>query len=131
MSALRFSGAVIVGLFLAAVPFLRYVHFGAAAAAHTDHEPRYGGQLAMVGDHHIEVRRRHGLVEAFVSDATRRPVRAEQGWVVFDDKRKASLSRQGSHLVGADEAGARRLEVTVGLADGTQLKTIFDFAEGS
>jgi hypothetical protein len=81
----------------------------------------------MVGDHHVEVRRRNGLVEAFVSDATRRPVQPRAGWVVFDRTRREPLRWNGHHLIGPDRREARDTEVIV-LVDGNRLALSFDWS---
>jgi hypothetical protein len=81
----------------------------------------------MSGDHHIEVRRRGGLVEAFVSDARRQPVRSAEGWVTFDRGESAELSWQGGRLSAADRAAARRIEAVILLDDGTRLAIEFEF----
>ena len=127
MTAARIGAAVAGGLLLAALPFLHYASFGGAVAAHADHEPRYGGQLGMVGDHHIELRRRNGLVEAFVSDATRHPVQPRAGWVVFDRTRREPLRWNGHHLTGADQREARETDIVV-LVEDQRLALSFDWS---
>ena len=91
MSLARRAASIAIGLALFAVPFLRYAHPGDAIAPHTDHRPRNGGALQMVGDYHLEVRRRMGQVEVFVSDAVRAPVRARSGWIRFGDTQREAL----------------------------------------
>src|SRR5262249_11817282 len=42
---------------------------------HADHDPRHGGVVTMVGDHHIEiVVRRDGTILLYPTDAVRRPI---------------------------------------------------------
>lgn len=129
MSLPRLFGGIVAGLFLATIPFLHYVHLGDGADAHTDHAPRHGGQLGMVGDHHVEIRRRRGRIEAFVSDARRRPVRPREGFVAFDGDDTAPLVWKNRRLTGADRSDARIVEVVVVLDDGTRLETSFDVSE--
>ena len=129
MSPVRACLAVAAGLLLASFPFLRYAHVGPPGAPHADHAPRYGGQLGMVGDYHVEVRRHRGAVETFVSDAWRRPVRPREGWIGFD--RAASLTPltwENDRFVGSDTAEARELRAVVILSDGTRLSIDFDFS---
>jgi hypothetical protein len=123
----RVAAAVGAGLVLAALPFLHYASFGPAAAAHADHEARYGGQLGMVDDHHIELRRRNGLVEAFVSDARRGGVQPRAGWVVFDRRGREPLRWNGHHLIGTDQREARETEVIV-VVDDRRLALSFDWS---
>ncbi len=55
-------------------------HSGAAQAAHADHSPHHGGQVAMQGDVHVElVSDGAGRWRAFLSDAYRKPIEPA-GW---------------------------------------------------
>jgi hypothetical protein len=128
MSLLRFISAVALGFVLATTPFLRY----AASEhdhgkAHMDHTPRHGGQLGMVGDHHVELVRRDGRVEVYVSDAYRRPVEAVSGRLVFAGDKTLAMERAEGKLVCEDVASARELEVEATLGDGTKLAVSFAF----
>ena len=131
MSPVHHGVAIIVGAILATLPFWRYVHLGGAAAPHADHAARHGGQLGMVGDHHIEVRRHLRRVETFVSDAWRRSVHPREGWVVFEGATATPLRWENHRLVGSDQPDARVVEVIVVLSDGTRLAISFDFSRHS
>lgn len=128
MTPLRVVLAVAAGLTLATMPFLHYMALG-GVEAHADHEPRYGGQLGMVGDHHIEVRRHAGVVEAFVSDARRRLVRPRAASAKFGDTQPTRLDWDRYRLIGPDVADTDRIEVIVILEDGTHLTLGFDFSK--
>ena len=125
-AALRYLGAAIAGLFLATLPFWRYVPFGGGAGAHMDHEPRHGGQLGMAGDHHIELVRRGGHVEVFVSDAQRRPIQPRSGHVVFDRTSDAPLLWENHRMIAQDRV-ATEIEAEVLLDDGRKVAISFDF----
>lgn len=127
MSAARLAFALGLGAFLGAAPFLRYAGVGTRGEAHADHAPRHGGQLGMVGDHHLEVVRRGGRVEVFVSDAWRRPLSARTGHLRFDRAATRTLSRHGEQLIGPDIPDSREIEASVTLPDGTELVLSFDF----
>src|SRR5262249_42581535 len=120
--------AVAVGLLAASTPFLHYASFGGSAPPHADHEPHYGGQLGMIGDQHIEVVRRRGRVEVFVSDARRRPLHPLHGWAVFDRGQARPLAWTDHRLAGDDVVGARAIEAIVVLEDGTRLALEFDYS---
>ncbi len=119
--------AAALGCVLASLPFLHFAHFGEHGAAHADHEPRHGGQLGMVGDYHVEVVRRRGQVQVFVSDAWRRPIESARAWAVFDDGPPQPLGWSNHRHVGRYVAGAQRIGVEILVSDGTHLATSFDF----
>ena len=126
MSALRWCAAVAAGLALGALPFLHYAHLGGPGAPHADHAPRHGGRLVMTGDHHVELVRRRGRVEAFVSDARRRALRPSAGWVRFDGATSSPLRWRDDRLVADDVPEAQEVAVSVVLPDGTHLAADFD-----
>jgi hypothetical protein len=128
MSAARLCLAVAAGLGLATLPFLHYAPFG-DGEPHADHEPRHGGQLGMAGEHHIELVRRRGTVEVFVSDARRRSVDVAAGWAVFDRGERIALRALGDRLVGPDRSDAREIEAVVVLTGGSRLAVSFDVTD--
>ena len=83
----------------------------------------------MVGDHHIELLRRRGRVEAFVSDAYRRPVGVSRGSVSFDGGEASHLSWDGHRLVAPDVPQTHVVEIVVILEDDTRLAMRFDAAD--
>jgi hypothetical protein len=127
MTRMRIAFAAAAGLLLATMPLWRYTPGGGTGEGHQDHEPRHGGQLGMVGDAHIEVVRRLGAVEMYVSDARRRPVQPAAGWVVFDRAERRALRWRGHRLVGDDLPAAREIEAVAQLDNGTTLALSFDF----
>ena len=126
MRTRRVLGGALIGLALATLPFWSYWHWGQQAESHMDHTPRHGGYLAMVGDHHLEVVRRDGHIEVFVSDARRLPLHPHTGWVKPTATRSKQLLRwENQRLFGALPAGSGEIEVTVVLDDGTWLVMSF------
>lgn len=126
MSVLRIVSALALGLVLATFPFLRYAagehdH----GKPHMDHTPHHGGQLGMTGDHHVEIVRREGRIEIFVSDAHRRPIEAASGKLTFEGDKVVPLDRAEGKLVCADIEAARDVEVEATLTDGTKLEIAF------
>ena len=129
MTAARWISAVAAGLFLATLPFWRYLPLAGAPGAHMDHEPRHGGQLGMVGEHHVEVVRRRGRIEVFVSDARRRAVRPKDVSATFDHHATEALAWERQRFVGPDESAARQVEARVVLPDAATITVGFDFTE--
>lgn len=129
MTAKRFAVAIAAGLLLATMPLWRYARIGGLGESHMDHEPRHGGQLGMVGDAHVEVVRRLGKVQVFVSDAWRRPLPAANAWAVFDRANRQRLEWSADRFVGDDDPAAREVEAVVTLADGQRLAISFDYNE--
>lgn len=125
---LQTLGAIALGLVLASFPL---VMFGVGSGhtdgvgPHIDHAPRFGGQLGMVGDHHIELVRKDGRIAIYASDATRRPVRALRGTVRFDDGAAHVLLAERFKLIGKDDADAEEVSCSVWLEDGTHLQLSF------
>jgi len=128
MTLARGGAALAAGLVLGALPFWRYAPLAGWSVPHADHEPHHGGQLGMVGDHHVEIVRRGGRVEAWVSDAWRRPVRPSAAWAVFDGSARVPLGPEGDRLVGSDVRAGGAVEVVAMLADGTRLVIAFESA---
>ncbi len=129
MTILRWAGATALGLYLFALPFLRYSGAGHGGEAHMNHESRHGGQLGMVGDHHIEVRAADGVFEAFVSNARRVPLVPRSGRVVFDSQPPIPMYWESYRLVARGVQPSRDAEVHIVLDDGTELVTTFDVSE--
>jgi len=113
------AGALAVGLLLASLPFLLYGPRGHTHAPHTDHAPRHGGQLFMIGDHHVEVVSLADRVEIYLSDASRRPLRPAAGVVELQGGGELPLQWSGERLMLRLEAGMRskRYLVTAATAE--------------
>jgi hypothetical protein len=125
MRRVGLAASVALGLFLAATPFLRYAHPGADLLPHSDHAPRHGGQLQMIGDHHIELLRKPGRIEAFVSDAKRAPLRPARGEVAFGDSPKVALRWENHRLWAPAPDEALAIAIDVWLKSGERLAWTF------
>lgn len=124
-------GAVVLGLALASMPYLMYAAragHGHAAGAHGDHEPHLGGQLAMVGDHHLELVRKGGRIHLYTSDAWRRPVDAVGASVRFDEGEAVAMQRERFSLSSPDLIGAHEVTCDVWLPAGERLESTFVLA---
>ena len=118
-------GGVSLGLALATLPFLHYATGGGHTGPHENHAARHGGQLGMVGDYHLEVVRRDGRIEVFVSDAYRHPVAPTRGWMRFDQGPQQPLRWERYRLVGAADMNATEVTCDVMLPDGRGLSLTF------
>ncbi len=114
--------AVAAGLLLAALPFLLYGTSTHDHTAHTDHAPRHGGELFMVGDHHLEVVRAENRIELFVSDGSRRPQRSAEGQVELSDGARTAMRWYRGRLVADVESGSSARRFSVTLPDGVQIE---------
>lgn len=117
MKASRIVPAVLAGVVLGSMPWWRYAAYIEPATPHADHEPRHGGELAMAGDHHIELHRRGTSVEVYVSDASRRPVEPRAVALVIDGATSTDLRWDGYRFVGTIGPEGAEYEVQAQLED--------------
>lgn len=113
--------ALLVGATLASLPYLIYGASGHTHGPHTDHDPRHGGFLFMVGDHHVEVVHREKTIEIFLSDEVRRPERPTAGWLTLRSGSRVAMRWQGQRLVGSFSDDDRVARYEVWTADGSVL----------
>ena len=118
--SLRLTAAM-AGLVLATLPFLIYGSRGHVHAPHTDHAPRHGGELFMLGDYHVEVVTLADTVEIYLSDASRRPLRPANGRVALESGREVALRWQQQRLVAALPSASTAAQFEITTADGAQL----------
>lgn len=117
------TGALLAGTLLFALPFLQsgvgsdHAH----GSSHMDHRPHHGGWLLMLGNHHLEVVERAGILELYVSDAQRRPLRPLSATIVFDEGREQTLEWSGYRLVVSKPAYYDWADYRVVLADAPAL----------
>jgi hypothetical protein len=126
----RTVGAIGLGLALATIPFVRYRYASPHHGAHTDHAPRHGGVLGMVGDVHLEVVRRAGHIEVYPSDAYRRPLTARGGAVRLDTGVTLPLEPAGDGLLATrfrHDADPREVRCTVVLESGRVVELDVEF----
>ena len=90
-----------------------------------DHAPHHGGQLGMSDDRHVEIVRRAGRVEVFVSDARRRPLAVAGGSMTLDGVTTVPLFVAGDRLVGDDTGSSCDVEVHAELDDGSSVTIDF------
>ncbi|MEO8605533.1 MAG: hypothetical protein ABI629_23390 [bacterium] len=118
MKRLAFLAA---GVVLFALPFLS-LGVGSGhhdePGPHMDHRPRYGGQLMMIGEYHLEIVDAAPAIEVYPSDARRRPLTPASGRVAFDAAPPRPLTWQRDRLVAPTAAGWQRVAVEVTLSDG-------------
>ncbi len=126
-------GALALGLGLGLAMVGRYAWTGHGGAAHADHAPHHGGVLGMVGDVHLEVVRRDGVIEVYLSDAYRRPLPARGGRLVFEDGPTVPLVRNGRYLTAADHPRFDTVTCLVERTDGTtvEMSAYLGFIEAS
>lgn len=113
--------ALVIGLVLAALPFLLYGSRGHVHVPHSDHAPRHGGELFMLGDHHLELVASHDRVELYLSDGSRRPQRPTSGSVALSGGGELPLRWQHQHLIAELPAGTRAERLEVETDDGERL----------
>ena len=120
--------AICVGGVLACLPFLLYGGGGHAHAPHTDHDPRHGGQLFMIGDYHLELVTRGETgssalrVEIYLSDASRRPLRPRAGALATRAGDEIALAWTRQRLVAELPKGARPARYRLTAPDGSTLE---------
>lgn len=119
------TAAVALGLALGALPFVQYgVDAGHGSGAHADHTPHRGGVLQMTGDHHLEVVLSAEGIRVFVSDAWRRPIRADSAFARFDGAAPRPMTRVLDHLEVRPPTTWRLVEFGVRTASDAQLRLV-------
>lgn len=96
------TGAAAAGVVLFALPFLQSGFLDSRAhdgVRHMNHDPRHGGRLLMLGDRHLEIVEDGAILELYVSDAERRPLKARAATIAFDDGERQPLLWSGYRLV--------------------------------
>jgi hypothetical protein len=126
----RLALAVVAGVVVASAPFWHYAAPPWSPAPHGDHEPRYGGVLGMVGDHHVELVRSARGTGVYVSDAWRRPVRPASAWLVVDGGSRIDLRLEDDALVSDAPLPGGQATVTAVLPDGRRLEIGFTLDPG-
>jgi hypothetical protein len=109
--------ALLAAPVLLLLPFLLFGggdHHG-GAAPHADHDPRHGGRVVMIGDHHVEIVERGGAVEIYPSDAVRRPLPLASGRAISRDGSAHPLAWERDRLLARPPVAdtAERYEIAV------------------
>jgi hypothetical protein len=123
----RRLGAIVLGVGLAAAPFARYRFAAPHPTAHADHGAHHGGIVGMVGEVHLEVVRRTGVIEIFPTNAYRRPLVARGGRVSFPGGQSVPLAWHADRLRAQDDPTARAAGCEVILADGRVVRMDVEF----
>jgi len=120
------AGATICGAALFALPFLQSGLWdtGSHGALHMDHEPRHGGRLLMLGNHHLEIVERAGTLELYVSDAERRPLRPENASIAFDANPAVPMVWSSYRMTAPHPARYEWADYRIALPDGAAPLTI-------
>ncbi len=94
------AGATLCGAALFALPFFQsgLGDTGTHGSFHMDHEAHHGGRLLMLGNHHLEIVERGDLLELYVSDAERRPLRPGAATIAFDAEPARPLAWSGYRM---------------------------------
>ena len=115
--------AIACGLVLAGLPFFQsgLGDRGHAGAFHMDHSPHHGGQLLMLGNHHLEIVERGDRLDLFVSDAERRPIRPESATIAFDGDPARPFAWSGYRMTVGRPAVYGQADYRIALAGGAPL----------
>jgi hypothetical protein len=115
--------AIACGLVLAGLPFFQsgLGDRGHAGAFHMDHSPHHGGQLLMLGNHHLEIVEKDAVLELFVSDAERRPIRPESATIAFDTDPARSFAWSSYRMTVARPASYDWADYRIEIASGPPL----------
>jgi hypothetical protein len=113
------AAAVACGLALAGLPFFQsgLGSRGHGGALHMDHAPHHGGQLLMLGNHHLEIVEKGGELELFVSDAQRRPLRPEAATITFDNQPVRTFAWSGYRMTVSRPAAYEWADYRIALAN--------------
>lgn len=117
--------AFAIGAALFALPFLQSGvgddHRG-GDAFHMDHGAHHGGSLLMLGNHHLEVVEKDDLLELYVSDSGRRPIRPAAVAIAFDDGPEQEMGWSSYRMVVDRPRDYVWAEYRIELADGQPLR---------
>jgi hypothetical protein len=117
------GAALACGLVLVGLPFFQsgLGNRGHAGALHMDHSPHHGGQLLMLGNHHLEIVQKDEVLELFVSDAERRPIRPESATIAFDRERERPFTWSSYRMTVSRPAAWEWADYRIDLVSGPPL----------